>query len=346
MEFFPIDRTEWAAERLTRSNLDREAALSQLAVGVLRAVTGAATPAALARAIGCEKRTIRRHWADAPAFEPAVMTGGTSWTKIHTTAVAAAVAALRATGGHWIPRLGELTALAVECHSDTLTPGPLARTRKIDAARTLARFEALALTTDTGTILTAPADHPPLVAVNRARVEARVEARELVTAGAPSTETVAMATDAAPLFDGPVEKVWGAYVGARTEWAGSHAKDPAGAQAVVDRLKLGPAQRRIIERAIRWTDEDTVADAVVGWLASPWHRGENPDGTVWHSLSWLLKTPERVTEMADRTVAAAPRRAGSAIGNFNPDDDGPGELPALSPSGGRFDPANDGPVTL
>lgn len=326
MEFTPIDRSQWEAERIALADADREVGLSRLAVGILAAVTGAETAGALAKAIGVDRKTIARHWADAPRFIPADTTGGVSWTPIHATATAAAVAALRADGGHWLPRFGELAALAIEPHSGTLTASPLARTRRIDAARTLARFERLGLITGTGTILTAPADHPPLVAVNRA--VARVEARELVTAGAPTREVTNMATDAAPLFDGPVENVWAAYVEARTEWAETYALDREHAEAAVARLKLGPAQRRSIERAIRWTDEDTVTAAVAGWLASPWHRGENREGTVWHSLSWLLKTPERVTEMADRAVTAAPKRPGAVIGTFNPANDGPVDLPA------------------
>ena len=321
MEFFALDRSEWKAERLARSGLDREEAFSQLALGILAAVSGAENPTSLARAIGCDPHTIRRHWANRPRFTEATITGGHSWARIDATGLAAAVAALRAAGGHWIPRLGELLALTVECHSEELTDGPLARTRSIDAGRTLARFGALGLLTATGTTLTVPADHPPVVAVNRARVKATAPVRELVTAGAPVTTAAAVSSDP-PMFDGPVEKVWEGYVAARRRFVATHAADPASAGRSVDSLKLGAPQRRLITNALRWTDEDTVLAAVEGWMHSDFHRGE-VTGRPLFTLSWLLKDSERIFAMADLTRSQAkPKTVGSPIGNFDPANDG------------------------
>jgi hypothetical protein len=90
----------------------------------------------------------------------------------------------------------------------------------------------------------------------------------------------------------PVEQVFDA-------WRASTGKKKA---------RLDNVRRRRIEIALRGFPLGDVLEAVQGWKASPWHRGENDTGTVYNDLGLLLRNAEKIEMFRD-----AHRNGGSGV---------------------------------
>jgi hypothetical protein len=75
--------------------------------------------------------------------------------------------------------------------------------------------------------------------------------------------------------------------------------------------RLTDKRRRLIRARLAdgYSEADLVA-AVQGWQHSPWHRGENRDGTVYSGLELLLRDGAKVEQFRDLTNGDAPRGRG------------------------------------
>lgn len=65
-------------------------------------------------------------------------------------------------------------------------------------------------------------------------------------------------------------------------------------------------RRRILDRLREGYDLEDLLDAVRGWQASPFHRGENRDGTVYNDLDLLLRDGAHVERFRDLYRGTAP----------------------------------------
>lgn len=65
------------------------------------------------------------------------------------------------------------------------------------------------------------------------------------------------------------------------------------------RTQLDPKRRRLIQKALGMYPLDDVLAAVRGWKRSKWHRGENPNGTVYNDLGLLLRDAEHIEAFRD-----------------------------------------------
>ncbi len=60
---------------------------------------------------------------------------------------------------------------------------------------------------------------------------------------------------------------------------------------------------KIITVAVNMFDIATVKDAIRGCALSPWHMGQNPNGTVYNSLELILRDSKHIEMFANLTVA-------------------------------------------
>lgn len=65
------------------------------------------------------------------------------------------------------------------------------------------------------------------------------------------------------------------------------------------RAVLDDKRRKRIQRALKNFPLEDVTAAVQGWEHSPWHRGENPTGTVYDSIDTLLRDAAQIEKMRD-----------------------------------------------
>jgi hypothetical protein len=65
------------------------------------------------------------------------------------------------------------------------------------------------------------------------------------------------------------------------------------------RAVLDGKRDRLIRQRLRQFPLADLEDAVRGWRQSPYHRGENPSGTVYDSLELLLRDAEHVEKFRD-----------------------------------------------
>lgn len=64
------------------------------------------------------------------------------------------------------------------------------------------------------------------------------------------------------------------------------------------RTALGPARRRVIERALGLYDEDTLLLAIEGCAASAWHAGQNDRGRAFNDIELILRDESHVERFA------------------------------------------------
>ena len=65
------------------------------------------------------------------------------------------------------------------------------------------------------------------------------------------------------------------------------------------RAVLDDKRRRRIQRALKTFPLEDVLAAVQGWQHSPWHRGENPNRTVYDDIGTLLRDAAQIEKMRD-----------------------------------------------
>lgn len=100
-----------------------------------------------------------------------------------------------------------------------------------------------------------------------------------------ATTTPAPAVEIAPAADRtPVERIF-------DHWVYMLGKNSA-------RTALGPARRRVIERALALYDEDTLLLAVEGCAASAWHAGQNDRGRPFNDIELILRDEQHVERFA------------------------------------------------
>ena len=64
------------------------------------------------------------------------------------------------------------------------------------------------------------------------------------------------------------------------------------------RTALGPARRRVIDRALGLYDEDTLLLAIEGCAASAWHAGQNDRGRAFNDIELILRDESHVERFA------------------------------------------------
>jgi hypothetical protein len=64
------------------------------------------------------------------------------------------------------------------------------------------------------------------------------------------------------------------------------------------RCALGPARRKVIDRALVLYDEDTLLLAVEGCAASAWHAGDNDRGRPFNDIELILRDEAHVERFA------------------------------------------------
>lgn len=64
------------------------------------------------------------------------------------------------------------------------------------------------------------------------------------------------------------------------------------------RTALGPARRKVIERALGLYDEGTLLLAIDGCAASAWHAGENDRGRTFDDIELILRDEAHVERFA------------------------------------------------
>lgn len=64
------------------------------------------------------------------------------------------------------------------------------------------------------------------------------------------------------------------------------------------RAALGPARRKVIEKALALYDEETLLLAIEGNAASAWHAGENDRGRAYDDLELILRDEAHVERFA------------------------------------------------
>lgn len=64
------------------------------------------------------------------------------------------------------------------------------------------------------------------------------------------------------------------------------------------RAALGPARRRVIERAIALYDEETLLLAIDGCASSAWHAGENPHARAYDDIELILRDEAHIERFA------------------------------------------------
>lgn len=67
--------------------------------------------------------------------------------------------------------------------------------------------------------------------------------------------------------------------------------------------RLSDERAKLITVAINQYGFDMAKDAVRGCALSPWHMGQNPNGTVYNSLELILRDSAHVERFASLTVA-------------------------------------------
>lgn len=65
------------------------------------------------------------------------------------------------------------------------------------------------------------------------------------------------------------------------------------------RTQLDAKRRRLIEKALKAYPYEDVVDALHGWKRSKWHRGENPNGTIYNDLDLLLRDAKHIEAFRD-----------------------------------------------
>lgn len=64
------------------------------------------------------------------------------------------------------------------------------------------------------------------------------------------------------------------------------------------RCALGPARRKVIDRALGLYDEDTLLLAVEGCAASAWHAGDNDRARAFNDIELILRDEAHVERFA------------------------------------------------
>lgn len=65
------------------------------------------------------------------------------------------------------------------------------------------------------------------------------------------------------------------------------------------RTQLDHKRKRLIANALKAYPLQDVLDAVEGWKRSKWHRGENPNGTLYNDLELLLRDAKHIEAFRD-----------------------------------------------
>ena len=138
-------------------------------------------------------------------------------------------------------------------------------------------------------------------------------------------QLVLIADDAVPVVD-DAKDVYDAWLESRRQFVRETVAeaDLARRLGAVNRSKLSPERRALIDKALAGYPKDTVIAAVTGWLYSDFHRGRNDRGRVYNDLDLLLRDATKIEQFAgyheDRD--RKPVTAGSPIGTFDPANDG------------------------
>lgn len=138
-------------------------------------------------------------------------------------------------------------------------------------------------------------------------------------------QLVLIADDAVPVVD-DAKDVFDAWLESRRQFVRETVAEADLARRLgsVNRSKLSPERRTLIERALAGYPKDTVIAAVTGWLHSDFHRGRNDRARIYNDLDLLLRDATKIEQFAgyheDRD--RQPVTAGSPIGRFDPANDG------------------------
>lgn len=138
-------------------------------------------------------------------------------------------------------------------------------------------------------------------------------------------QLVLIADDAVPVAD-DAKDVFDAWLESRRQFVRETVAEADLARRLgsVNRSKLSPERRTLIERALAGYPKDTVIAAVTGWLHSDFHRGRNDRARIYNDLDLLLRDATKIEQFAgyheDRD--RQPVTAGSPIGRFDPANDG------------------------
>lgn len=87
------------------------------------------------------------------------------------------------------------------------------------------------------------------------------------------------------------------------------------------RTALGPARRKVIDRALGLYDEETLLLAIEGCAASAWHAGDNDRGRAFNDVELILRDEPHIERFAadgEALRARLHRRMAAQASNVQP----------------------------